>query len=160
MHTCAVCGIDLPDAVSGCPKCEGVRARHPARRVVFPTRELLKERFEQLLMRQSYVIASAEPLPPDTELLLELVLPEDGGTIDITGRVVDARERSPGGAAPWALQLRLLDFDAEKQATIRDLLAGEPDAVALDLEQEQEVGDTSLAGLVSRWDFSEPAEDS
>jgi hypothetical protein len=160
MHTCAVCGIDLPDAVSGCSKCEGVRARHPARRVVFPTRELLKERFEKHLMRQSYVIASAEPLPPDTELLLELVLPEDGGTIDITGRVVDARERSPGGAAPWALQLRLLDFDAEKQATIRDLLAGEPDAVALDLEQEQEVGDTSLAGLVSRWDFSEPAEDS
>jgi hypothetical protein len=158
MHTCAVCGIDLPDAVSGCPKCEGVRARHPARRVVFPTRELLKERFEKLLMRQSYVIASAEALPPDTELLLELVLPEDGGTIDITGRVVDARERSPGGAAPWALQLRLLDFDAEKQATIRDLLAGEPDAVELDLKQE--VGDTSLAGLVSRWDFSEPAEDS
>jgi hypothetical protein len=92
--------------------------------------------------------------------LLERVRPEDGGTIDITGRVVDARERSPGGAAPWALQLRLLDFDAEKQATIRDLLAGEPDAVALDLEQEQEVGDTSLAGLVSGWDFSEPAEDS
>jgi hypothetical protein len=89
---------------------------------------------------------------------LELVLPEAAGTIEVTGRVVTARERSPGGAAPWALQLQLLDFDAEKQKTIRDLLASGPESAELDLEQE--VGDTSLAGLVSRWDFSEPAEDS
>ncbi|MDH3214267.1 MAG: hypothetical protein OEM05_17465 [Myxococcales bacterium] len=158
MHTCPICKVDLPDRLTRCPKCDGMRGRHPARRVVFQTRELLKERFEKQLMRQAYVIANTEPLPEDTELWLELVLPEDAGTIDVTGRVVTARERSNGGAAPWALQLRLLDFDAEKQATIRDLLASEPDAMALDLEQE--VGDTSLAGLVSRWDFSEPAEDS
>jgi hypothetical protein len=158
MHTCAVCGIDLPDAVSGCPKCDGVRARHPARSVVFPTRELLKERFEKLLMRHAYVIANAEPLPQDTELSLELVLPEDAGTLDVTARVVSSRETSSGNGASWALQLQLMDFDAEKQATIRDLLASEPDVVELDLEEE--VGDTSLKGLVSRWDFSELAEDS
>ncbi len=158
MHTCAVCGVDLPDTASRCPKCDGVRARHPARSVVFPTRELLKERFEKLLMHHAYVIANAEPLPQDTELSLELVLPEDAGTLDVTARVVSVRETSSGSGASWDLQLQLLDFDAEKQATIRDLLAGE--AAPVELELELEVGDTSLEGLVSRWEFSELVEDS
>jgi hypothetical protein len=109
-------------------------------------------------MRHAYVIANAEPLPQDTELSLELVLPEDAGTLDVTARVVSSRETSSGNGASWALQLQLMDFDAEKQATIRDLLASEADVVELDLEEE--VGDTSLKGLVSRWDFSELAEDS
>jgi hypothetical protein len=157
MHTCPVCKVDLPDRLEKCPKCEGVKARHPVRRVVFSSREILKERFEKLLMRQSYVIANTEPLPPETEMWLELVLPEDAGAIDVTGRVVGSRERTPGGAAPWAVQLQLVDFDAEKQATIRELLASEPDAVELDLDQE--IGDASMEGLVSRWGFSEPGED-
>ena len=158
MHTCVVCGIDLPDTAARCPKCDGVRARPPARSVVFPTRELLKERFEKLLVRHTYVIANPEPLPRDTELSLELVLPEGAGTLDVTARVVNAREASSGSGASWALQLQLLDFDAEKQATIRDLLASEPAPV--ELEPEQEVGDTSLEGLISRWGVSELAEDS
>ena len=158
MHTCPVCDVDLPDSAAHCPKCDAVRAHHPARSVVFPTREVLKERFETLLMRQAYVIENPEPLPQDTELSLELVLPEDAGTLDVTARVVNSRETTSGNGASWALQLQLLDFDAEKQATIRDLLASEPDVVELDLEEE--VGDTSLKGLVSRWDFSELEEDS
>ena len=158
MHTCAVCGIDLSDAVSGCPKCDGVRARFPARSVAFPTRELLKERFEKLLMRHAYVIANPEPLPQDTELLLELVLPEDAGTLDVTARIVSVRESTAGRADSWDLQLQLLDFDAEKQAAIRDLLAAE--AGPEELELELEVGDSSLEGLVSRWGISELAEDS
>jgi len=158
MHTCPVCDVDLPDSAAHCPKCDAVRAHHPARSVVFPTREVLKERFETLLMRQAYVIENPEPLPLDTELSLELVLPEEAGTLDVTARVVNARESSSGRADYWDLQLQLLDFDAEKQATIRDLLAAE--AVPEELELEHEVGDSSLEGLVSRWGFSELEGDS
>ena len=158
MHTCEVCDIDLPDTTARCPKCDGVRARHPARSVVFPTREHLKERFEKLLMRHTYVIANPEPLPHDTELSLELVLPEDAGTLDVTARVVNAREATSGSGASWNLQLRLLDFDAEKQAKIRDLLASE--SAPVELELELEVADTSLEGLISRWEISERVEDS
>ncbi len=109
-------------------------------------------------MRHTYVIASPEPLPHDTELSLELVLPEDAGTLDVTARVVNAREATSGSGASWNLQLRLLDFDAEKQAKIRDLLASE--SAPVELELEQEVGDTSLEGLISRWEISERVEDS
>jgi len=160
MHTCPVCDVDLPDTAARCPKCDAVRARHPARSVVFPTREFLKERFETLLMRHAYVIENPEPLPQDTELSLELVLPEDAGTLDVTARIVSARESSSGRADSWDLQLQLLDFDAEKQAAIRDLLAAEAGSEELELELEHEVGDSSLEGLVSRWGISELAEDS
>jgi hypothetical protein len=158
MHTCPVCDVDLPGAVARCPKCDAVRAHHPARSVVFPTREFLKERFETLLMRHAYVIENPEPLPRDTELSLELVLPEDAGTLDVTARVVGSRESSSGRAGSWDLQLHLLDLDAEKQAAIRGLLASE--AGPEELELEDEVGDSSLEGLVSRWGFSELVEDS
>jgi len=158
MGSCAKCRADLPDAAAHCPSCDPVRAAARARSVVFPSREDLKERFETLLAHHGFVVGNAEVLPLDTKLSLELVLPEDAGTLTVIARVVGARETPCGKDGPYELQLQLLDFDAEKQATIRALLAAGP--APLDSEPlEPEPGDARLDGLNSRRGPPEDSED-
>ena len=99
-----------------------------ARRVTFATREVLKKHYEAHLAHHGLVIPSSEPLPEGTELDVQLVLPEQAGTLTVLARVVATQEAAAGGA--YELQLQLLDFDEEKHATVRAVLSGAPPASA------------------------------
>ena len=106
------------------------------------------------MAHHGFVVGNAEALPQDTELSLELVLPEDAGTLTVIARVVSARETPGGEGDPYELQLQLLDFDAEKQATIRALLAAEPAPLdSKPLEDLEPLGIGSPAAAIPR---SEP----
>ena len=94
------------------------------RRVVFPTREVLKQHYEANLAHHGLVIPSAEPLRQGTELDVQLVLPDEAGTLVVTARVVAAQEAPAAKRHAYELQLQLLDFDEEKHVTVRAVLAG------------------------------------
>jgi hypothetical protein len=125
-----------------------------ARRVVFPTRKILKARSEMLLVHHGLVVPCGEPLPVGAELRLELVLPEEAGTLAVSARVEGAREAPTGRG--YQLQLRLLDFDEEKHAAVVAAISGAPNLSAADssprLSSPQEGGSVTRSGADVRID--------
>jgi cell pole-organizing protein PopZ len=124
MPTCPACRADLSESSSSCAQCGDTPAAPAARRVTFATREVLKQHYDTNLAHHGLVIPSAEPLPEGTELDVQLVLPEEAGTLAVIARVVAAQEAPAAKGGAYELQLQLLDFDEEKHVTVRAVLAG------------------------------------
>jgi hypothetical protein len=124
MPSCPDCQADLPEPSARCAQCGAAPPDAGVRRIVFPTRKVLQKLYETLVVERGLLLRSAEPLPEGAELRLQLVLPEEAGTLNVAARVVGTREAPAGKGGAYQLQLQLLDFDEEKQAKVRAVLSG------------------------------------
>jgi len=92
--------------------------------VVFKSPEILRRHFDLYLVHHGLVVPRTEPVERDTPVRLRLVLPEGGGELWLTGRVVDTLEQPERARAPYDVRLELLDLDAEKEETLRRVASG------------------------------------
>ena len=122
----------------------------PRWRLVFKSREKLRDDFDNYLVHHGLLVPRIEPIPADTTVRIQLVLPDDGGELPLTGRVVGTVEQPSRAKMPYDVQLELLDLDAGKEAVLRRVASGEVPAAASEPERAQELAPTGEATPVPK----------
>jgi hypothetical protein len=124
MRSCPECNAALSDREGRCPRCGCCPAAGALWKVVFKSPESLRRHFDLYLVHHGLVAPRSEPVERETLVQLRLVLPEDGGELWLTGRVLDTVEQPERARAPYDVRLELLDLDADKEETLRRVASG------------------------------------
>jgi HEAT repeat protein len=119
MLSCPTCDAEVSGPDRCCPGCGRSTADAPAWNVVFKSPKVLKSHFDEQLIHHSLALPHAKPVAPDTRVPLKLVLPDDGGDLWLTGKVVETLERPSRANAPYDIRFALCDLDDEKMEILR-----------------------------------------
>jgi hypothetical protein len=119
MLSCPACGAEISGSEGRCVGCGCTVAGGPAWRVAFKTAEGLRKHYDRYMVHHGLVVPRTEPIERDSLVRIRIVLPDDRGEVSLTGKVIEALEQPSGSRARYAVQLELLDLNAEKKELLR-----------------------------------------
>jgi HEAT repeat protein len=125
LRNCPVCAAPVQRSDYCCRECGHVLQEVVQLELAFGSRREIQDQFGRFPSLESLFVPSAQAVPEGTLVELRLVLPEPWGIMVVPARVMAMAPTPSTPATPYRLHLKATKVELDKQARLRNLVAGE-----------------------------------